>query len=113
MLWCVLTLSVLAQAGVPAAQPSDAGVPVIYRGQEIVRIYRGIGVIGPAERARLTSQRLNDLVSDAEFDPTRVTISDRETHSELLYEDRLLGVITDEDAKAANQSRTELARRVR
>src|SRR5262245_24351357 len=113
MLWCLLTLTVLMQAGAPAAQPPDAGVPVIYRGQEIVRIHRGIGAIGPEERARLTSRRLNDRVRDVEFDPARVTVSDRETFSELLYEDRLLGIITDDDASAVGQPRPELARQIR
>ena len=48
-------------------------MPVIYRGQEIVRIYRGVGSIGPVERARLASERLNQFVRDPSFDPTRVT----------------------------------------
>src|SRR5262245_26932341 len=113
MLWCVLILSVLAQAGAPAAQPAGAGFPVIYRGEEIVRSYHGVGDIGPADRARLTSQRLNALVSDAGFDPARVTVSDRETHSELVYEDRLLGIVTDDDAAAVGQPRSLLARQIR
>jgi small-conductance mechanosensitive channel len=85
---------------------------VIYRGQEVMRIYRGVGDIGPAERARLTSQCLNQFVRDLDFDPGHVVVIDRETFSELVYEDQVLGVITDEDAKAVGQPRPEFARQV-
>ena len=95
LLWCVLTVSAFAQGGAPATQPTpEAGVPIIYRGQEIVRIYRGMGGIGPAERARIASERLHQFVRDPSFDPTRVTVTHRETVSELVYDDRVLGVIT-------------------
>ena len=114
LLWCVLTVSAFAQSGAPATQPApEAGVPIIYRGQEIVRIYRGVGGIGPAERARIASERLNQFVRDPSFDPTRVTVTHRETVSELVYDDRVLGVITDDDAQAAGQPRAELAQQVR
>jgi small-conductance mechanosensitive channel len=112
--WCVLTLSAFAQSGAAAAQPApEGGVPVMYRGQEIVRIHRGVGSIGPNERARLLSERLHQFVRDPDFDPTRVTVNDRETHSELVYDDDILGVITDDDANAVGQPRTEYARQVR
>ena len=114
LLWCVLTMSAFAQGGAPAAQPApEDGVPVIYRGQEIVRIYRGLGSLGPVERARLASERLNQFVRDPSFDPTRVTLRHGETFSELIYDDRVLGVITDEDAQAAGRPRPEFARQVR
>ncbi len=114
LLWCVLTVSVFAQGGAPATQPTpDAGVPIIYRGQEIVRVYRGMGGIGPAERARLASERLNQFVRDPSFDPTRVTVTHLETVSELVYDDRVLGVITDEDAQVAGRPRPEFAQQVR
>jgi small-conductance mechanosensitive channel len=114
VMWCVLTASAGAQGGAPAAQPSpEVGAPVIYRGQEIVRIYGGVGGLGPAERARLWSERLNQLVRDLDFDPTRATVNDRETHSEFVYDDRVLGIITDDDAKAVGRLRAEFAREVR
>jgi small-conductance mechanosensitive channel len=113
LLSCVLTVSASAQSA-PARQPApEVGAPVIYRGQEILRIYRGVGNMGPAERARLTSERLDRLVRDPGFDPTRVTVNDRETHSELVYDDRVLGVITDDDARTAGRPRTTYARQVR
>ena len=88
-------------------------MPVIYRGQEIVRIYRGVGSLGPVERARLASERLNQFVRDPSFDPTHVTLRHSETFSELVYDDRVLGVITDEDAQAVGRTRVELAQQVR
>ncbi len=114
LLSCVLTIGVFAQAGAPATQPApEGGVPVIYRGQEIVRIHRGLGSLGPVERARLASERLNQFVRDPSFDPTRVTLKHSETFSELVYDDRVLGVITDDDAQAAGRPRPEFARQVR
>ncbi len=114
LLWCVLTVSAFAQGGAPATQPTpEAGVPIIYRGQEIVRVYRGMGGIGPAERARIASERLHQFVRDPSFDPTRVTVTHRETVSELVYDDRVLGVISDEDARAVGRPRAELAQQVR
>jgi small-conductance mechanosensitive channel len=114
LLWCVLTVSAAAQGNASALQPSgETGVPVIYRGQEIVRIHRGFGGLGPAERARIASERLNQFVRDVSFDPTRVGVRESETFSELVYDDRVLGVITDEDAAAVGRPRQEFARDIR
>jgi small-conductance mechanosensitive channel len=85
----------------------------MYRGQEIVRVYRGVGNLGPAERARLATARLDQFVRDASFDATRVTVRHGESFSELVYEDRVLAVITDEDALAAGRPRAEFAQQVR
>jgi small-conductance mechanosensitive channel len=111
---CVFAAGALAQGGPGATQTaSQTGAPVIYRGQEIVRIYRPVGGLAPAERARLASERLNRLVRDPSFDATRVTVRHGETFSELLYDDRILGVVTDEDAQAVGRSRAEFAQQVR
>ena len=80
-------------------------MPLIYRGQEIVRIYRGVGGMAPAERARLASERLDQLVRDPDFEPARLTVSDRETYSELVHGDRVIGIVTDEDARAVGRPR--------
>ena len=114
LVWSVLTVSAFAQGGAPATQRTpEAGVPIIYRGQEIVRVYRGLGGIGPAERARIASERLHQFVRDPSFDPTRVTVTHSETVSELVYDERVLGVISDEDAQAVGRPRAELAQQVR
>jgi small-conductance mechanosensitive channel len=113
-LWCVLEASVLAQGAAANRQPPlpDGGVPVIYRGQEIVRIHRHIGEVSAAERARLTSQRLHQFVRNVDFDPRHVVVNDRETYSELAYGDRILGIITDDDAAAVGRPRAEYTREV-
>ena len=114
LLWCLLTASAFAQGGAQPTQPaSEAGVPLIYRGQEIVRIYRGVGGMAPAERARLASERLDQLVRDHDFEPARLTVSDRETYSELVHGDRVIGIVTDEDARAVGRPRALYARQVR
>ena len=114
LLCWILTVSAFAQGGAPATQPTPAaGVPILYRGQEIVRIYHGMGGIGPAERARIASERIDQFVREPSFDPTRVTVTHRETVSELVYDGRVLGVISDDDARTAGWPRPELARQVR
>jgi small-conductance mechanosensitive channel len=47
------------------------------------------------------------------FDPARLVVSDRETFSELVYGDRVLGVVTDDDARTAGMRRPDFARQVR
>jgi small-conductance mechanosensitive channel len=114
IVWCLVAVSALAQGGAAATQAApETGVPVIYRGQEIVRIYRGVGNIGPAERARMATARLDQFVRDSSFDATRVTVRHGESFSELLYDDRVVGVITDEDAQAVGRPRPEFAQQVR
>ena len=110
----VLTANAFAQGGAQPTQPApEGGVPAIYRGQEIIRIYRGVAGMAPAERARLASERLDQLVRDPDFDPARLTVSDRETYSELVHGDRVVGVVTDEDARAVGRPRGQYAREVR
>jgi small-conductance mechanosensitive channel len=112
-LWCVLTVGARSQIAAIAQPAGETGVPVIYRGQEIVRIYRGVGNIGPAERARMATARLGQFVRDSSFDATRVTVRHGESFSELVYDDRVLGVITDEDAQAVGRPRPEFAQQIR
>ncbi len=114
LLCWILTVSAFAQGGAPATQPTPAaGVPILYRGQEIVRIHHGMGGIGATERARIASERIDQFVREPSFDPTRVTVTNRETVSELVYDGRVLGVISDDDARTAGWPRPELARQVR
>jgi hypothetical protein len=51
--------------------------------------------------------------SEVDFNPRLVVVNDRETYSELTYDDHVLGVITDEDARAIGQPRAAYARQVR
>jgi small-conductance mechanosensitive channel len=114
IVWCLVAVSALAPSGAAASQGApETGVPVMYRGQEIVRIYRGVGNIGPAERARMATARLGQFVRDSSFDATRVTVRHGESFSEVVYDDRVLGVITDEDAQAVGRPRAEFAQQVR
>ena len=55
----------------------------------------------------MASERLNQFVRDPSFDPTRLTVTHRETVSELVHDDRVLGIITDEDARAVGRPRAE------
>ena len=105
-------------AATPAPPPEPApasgaapaeGVPVMYRGQEIYRVYTGFGAFTAAERARLASDRLDRLVNDPAFDPREMTVVDTETTSEIRAGERLLGVVTALDATRLGQPRREIA----
>jgi small-conductance mechanosensitive channel len=115
LFWLVLPPAPIgAQGSAPQTQQAaDTGFPVVHRGREVFRIRQGVGNLDAAERAQLMSDRLYRLVDDLSFDPARIDVTDGETFSELVYDDRVLSVITDEDAEVAGLSRPELARRVR
>jgi len=95
------------EAGAPEQAP--AGVPVIYRGQELFRIYRGIGTYTPKERAAATVARLDRLVRDLRFRPELMRVVDGPTSSDFVFLDQVLGTVTDADARAAGQPRRALA----
>ena len=93
---------------IPAAAQTNPGSPVIYRNQEVFRVYGSVGPMSPDERARLASERLDRAVRDLTFNVDRLSVVHRETESELVLDDRVIGVVTDEDARGAGRSRTDM-----
>ena len=87
------------------------GVPVIYRGQEVGRIYRAYGPYSPEERARAAAERIDWLVRDDSIAPEDIRIVHLATSSELSVGDRVIAVTTDEDAKAVGLPRKQVAER--
>jgi small-conductance mechanosensitive channel len=98
-----LALIAAGQPPAPPAQPVEpAGVPVIWEGRELYRVYDSYGPFSPEERARLAVERLERAVRDG-LQPEALTIRHQETRSELYVGDRIVGVLTDVDAAGAGQ----------
>ncbi len=95
-------------AGSPDQVPPE-GVPVVYRGRELFRIYVGIGPYTAQERAELSADRLDRLVRDLRFRPELVRVEHGPTSSDFIFLDQVLGTVTDADARAAGRPRREYA----
>jgi hypothetical protein len=96
----LVVLALLVAAPAAAGQESSgqpAGVPVIWEGRELFRVYGSLGPYSAEERARLGVERLERAVREGVL-PESLTIRHLETRSELYAGDRLVGALTDEDA---------------
>jgi len=93
----------------PPQSPANAGFPVVYRGQELWRVYGSVGPFTAEERARSATLRLDQVVKDPSFLPERLAVVHRETVSEFVFGDRVLGVVTDDDAAGAGMERRAYA----
>jgi small-conductance mechanosensitive channel len=106
------TRSETSAAAQPPGQPpaaAEAGYPVIYRGQEVWRVYGSVGPFTAEDRARGASARLEEVVKDLTFDPARLAVVHRETVSEFVIGERVLGVVTEGDAAGAGMERRAYA----
>jgi len=85
------------------------GVPVMYRGQEVGRIYRAYGPFSPEERARAAAERIDWLVRDDSIAPEDIRMVHLATSSELSVGDRVILVVTDQDVEATGLPRRQVA----
>jgi small-conductance mechanosensitive channel len=107
-----------AAASAPTTESSDEattpdGVPVYYRGQEVFRVFRPLGMYSPQERARLAEDRLDALVKDPTVLPEQIRVQHGEASSELWAGERLISLITDQEAEAAGVERRAYAEMVK
>ena len=86
-----------------------AGVPVIYRGQELGRIYRAFGPYSPEERARTAVARIDWLVHEDSIGPGDLQVVHLPTSSEITVGDRVIWVVSDADAAARGLPREQVA----
>ena len=108
---CLLTANavpLLAQAN-SSGMPSG-GYPVTVEGQEILRIYVGVGSFSAQDRAEGASGRLEKLLYVPEGDIANLRVSDSPYGTSIQNGDDVLLVVTDEDAKYAHLSREVLAK---
>ena len=93
------------------AEPDLPSVPVIYRGHEIWRIRTPLGPFSAEDRARAAAARIEAVVNDASIQPDELTVIHGATASQIVLRDRVVGVMTDEDAAAAGLPRREMVER--
>jgi small-conductance mechanosensitive channel len=85
--------------------PGTGAVEVRYRGQALYLLKSGIGANTALERARGVERRLDEVVRDALVAPSDIVARHGEQYSEILAKGKLLGVITEGDAKANGEQR--------
>jgi small-conductance mechanosensitive channel len=82
-------------------------------GQTLFEFKQRLGSITPKERVEYISKRLQRLIDDNEFDLNQINILEDEMNGWDIYAgDRLLMVITREDAKVADRPAQELAKSI-
>ena len=97
----------------PATTSINKGATVDIGGEELFKIRAGVGAFSPEERADAVSNRILKLAEDPTIAVERIRIDDKPLTTNLTVDNRVLLTITDADARAADQSRQELARNYR
>lgn len=103
-------IALSAQQSPSSPGQSDAGYPVTVEGREILRIYEGIGTLSAQDRAQSASDRFSKLIYAPAADIASITTASSTYGIEIVMGDRVLLVVTDDDAKHAHVSRDLLAR---
>ncbi|MGB3639445.1 MAG: mechanosensitive ion channel domain-containing protein [Rivularia sp. (in: cyanobacteria)] len=97
----------------PASTSINKGATVELGGEELFKIRAGVGAFSPEERAIAVNNRILKLADDPTIAVERIRIDDKPLTTNLTVDNRVLLTITDADARAADQSRQELARNYR
>ena len=120
-IWCCLTISFSLftwnhlQADPVTSAPNQephpaAGVPVVFDKETLFFIYDQLGPFTAQERATAITGRIAQLANDPFSSIYPVTAVDRESTSELIYDDKVIVTITDRDARPTGRGRYELAK---
>jgi small-conductance mechanosensitive channel len=94
----------------PTAAAINQGALVELGGEELFKIRAGVGAFSPEERAIAVNNRILKLAEDPTIAVERIRIDDKPSTTNLTVNNRVLLTITDGDARAADESRRELAR---
>lgn len=108
---CAQGVGTQAPPAADAAVP-DVGVPVIYRGQELVRFYRPLGLLSPADRAVLARDHVVEVVADESIAPSQIFMAPVDGGFEIRAADRVLMVLLDADAELLGLPATQYAGQV-
>jgi small-conductance mechanosensitive channel len=85
------------------------GYPVVFN-DTLFYLYSNLGPFSPAERAQAVVQRITALAQDPFFKTDSLQVSENELTSDIMYQDRIIMSITDADAQARNETRSQMAR---
>jgi hypothetical protein len=98
-----------AQHAAATTQPADSGYPVSVEGREVLRIYENIGSFSAHDRAQRGTERLESLVYSPADDIANIASVDSAFGTEITLGDKVLLIVTDDDAKHLHVSRQMLA----
>ena len=104
----------------PADQPVEPvdlaelgeGVPIMFRGRELARVYRPLGLLSAEERAQVSEERISSLVDDPTIRPEELRLVHGETTSEIMLRDRVVGVVHSVDAEVLGLPREVYAEQI-
>lgn len=107
---CFLAAARLA-AQAPSPEPDQAtqGYPVNVDGREILRIFENVGSFSAQERAQAVANRLQALVNDPTIDLDQIAVVDSPFGTSIELRDNVLLVVTDNDARHLQVSRSVVA----
>lgn len=94
----------------PTSASTNKGATVELGGEEIFNIRAGVGAFSPEERAQAVTNRILKLAEDPTVAVDSIKIDEQPLTTNLTVGNRVLLTITDGDARAADQSRQELAK---
>lgn len=107
---CFLAAARLAaQAASPEPDQATQGYPVNVDGREILRIFENVGSFSARERAQAVANRLQALVNDPTIDLDQIAVVDSPFGTSIELRDNVLLVVTDNDARHLQVSRSVVA----
>ena len=98
-----------AQAPSPEPDQATQGYPVNVDGREILRIFENVGSFSAQERAQAVANRLQTLVNDPTIDLDQIAVVDSPFGTSIELRDNVLLVVTDNDARHLQVSRSVVA----
>jgi small-conductance mechanosensitive channel len=88
---------------------TERGYPVVFN-DTLFYLYSNLGPFSPAERAQAVVQRITALAQDPFFKVDSLQVSENELTTDIMYQDRIIMSVTDADAQARNETRSQMAR---
>lgn len=95
--------------GEDAVEAKIDGFPVVLGGIELFVVQERVGSFSAEDRAKVMSKRIRDIASDPSISLRGLQVEDEEQSTNLVLDNKVLVTITDGDARAARQTRQELA----
>ncbi len=108
--WSLATNPLAAQQPAPQASQESAGYPVMLEGQEVLRIYEGIGTFSAKDRADAAADRFRKLIFAPAADLNKITTAESSYGTEITLGDNVLLIVTNDDAKHAHVAQELLAK---
>jgi small-conductance mechanosensitive channel len=105
----LLAATALKAQPIPQLNLENPGYPVTVEGQEVLRIYEGIGSFTAQDRAQAASERFEKLIYAPAADLANIAAGDSAYGTAITLGDNVLLVVTDDDARHFHMSRQVLA----